>query len=298
MKKILLVFSFLILGGVVWYLFVYPYDYLVTLEAKANKGTINQIIKLWDTSLDNSEIEAGEELESLTQTLRYKDSTHIYAWEISSVNDSVSKIKVFAKDSAFSFKNKLNVPFKDTDFEKRTRKNLKNFADLLANHLKNIKVRVVGEAQLDSTHYAYVNNKTSQFGKAGGMMRDFPLLDPFLVNNGVELNGKPFIEILAWDMENDSLEFNFCYPIIMNDSLPQHPDLKYGFRKPVKALKAIYNGNYITSDRAWYELLDYAEKNNIEVGGLPVEVFYNNPNIGVDEINWKAEVFLPIKEES
>lgn len=296
MKKIILTFLFLLVGGIVWYLFIYPYDFLVTMEAKANRGTINQMIKLWDTDLDNSQIEAGAELEYLSQTLRYEDSTHIYDWEISTVNDSVSKIKVFARDSAFSLSNKLKVPFTDTDFEKRTKKNLKNFAELLANHIKNHKVRVIGEAELDSTHYAYVNNKTSQFGKAGGMMRDFPLLDPFLVNNGVKLNGKPFIEILSWDREKDSLEFNFCYPIIRNDSLPQHPDLKYGFRKPVRAIKAIYNGNYITSDRAWYAILDYAEKNNIEISGLPFEIFYNNPNLGVDEITWKAEVFMPIKE--
>ncbi|MBT8280593.1 MAG: AraC family transcriptional regulator [Muriicola sp.] len=296
MKKILLIISFLILGGVIGYLFIYPYDYLVTMEARANKGTINQIIKLWNTSLDSTEIKAGKDLEYLTQTLHYGDSTHIYTWKISSVNDSVSKIKVFAKDSAFSLNNKLKVPFLNTNFEKRTKKNLKNFADLLANHIENIRVRIVGEARLDSTHYAYVHNKTTQFGKAGGMMRDFPLLDPFLMNNGVELNGKPFIEILEWDMENDSLKFNFCYPIIRNDSLPQHPDLKYGFREPIKALKAVYNGNYITSDRAWYALLDQAEKKGIAVTGLPVEVFYNNPNIGVDEISWKAEVFMPLKD--
>ncbi len=31
-------------GGIVWYAFVYPYDYLVTMEVKANKGTINQML--------------------------------------------------------------------------------------------------------------------------------------------------------------------------------------------------------------------------------------------------------------
>ncbi|NER10332.1 hypothetical protein SAMN06265375_101125 [Muriicola jejuensis] len=296
MKKALIALSFLIAGGILWYLFIYPYDYLVTMEAKANRGTVNQIIKLWHTSLDDSQIEAGEDLEKIRQTLHFGDSTHIYDWRISAVSDSVSRIKVYVRDSAYSFRNKIKVPFYDTDFEKGTRKSLSNFADLLANHIDKIRVRVEGEAELDSVFYAYVHNKTTQFGKAGGMMRDFPLLDPFLVNNGVELDGKPFIEILNWDMGKDSLEFNFCYPIVRNDSLPRHPDLKYGYRKPVKAIKAIYNGNYITSDRAWYALLDYAEKNDIEVTGLPIEVFYNNPNIGVDEISWKAEVFMPLKE--
>jgi hypothetical protein len=266
------------------------------MQVKANTGTINQTIKLWNTSLENTELTWNEDLEHLSQTLHFNDSTHIYDWDISEVNDSISKIKIFTKDSAHSLINKIKIPFFDTDFEKRTKKTLKVFSQLLAEDLRYIKVKVVGEGEIDSTYYAYVNNKTSQFGKAGGMMRNFPLLDPYLVNNGVKLNGKPFIEITRWDMARDSLEFKFCYPIIKNDSLPQHPELNYGIRKQQKALKAIYNGNYITSDRAWYALLDYAEKNNIEVTGLPVEIFYNNPNTGRDEANWKAEIYMPIIE--
>ncbi|WP_297762004.1 GyrI-like domain-containing protein [uncultured Muriicola sp.] len=296
MKKVSILILFLILGGIVWYVFVYPYDYLVTMQVKANTGTINQTIKLWNTSLENSELTFNEDLEHLSQTLYFSDSTHIYDWDISEVNDSISKIKIFTKDSAHSLINKIKIPFFDTDFEKRTKKTLIEFGELLAEDLKNIKIKVVGEGEIDSTYYAYVSNKTTQFEKAGGMMRDFPLLDPYLVNNGVELNGKPFIEITRWNMANDSLEFKFCYPIIKNDSLPKHPDLKYGIRTQQKALKAIYNGNYITSDRAWYALLDYAEKNNIEVTGLPIEIFYSNPNMGVNEITWKAEVYMPLSK--
>lgn len=296
MKKVGLFFLFLILGGIIWYVFVYPYDYLVTMQVKANTGTINQTIKLWHTSLENSELKWDEDLNHLSQRLHFNDSTHIYDWDISEVNDSILKIKIFAKDSANSIENKIKIPFFDTDFEKRTKNTLSEFTKLLAEDLKYIKIQVVGEGEIDSTYYAYVSNKTDQFGKAGGMMRDFPLLDPYLMNHGVELNGKPFIEITRWDMTRDSLEFNFCYPIIKNDSLPVHPDLKYGQRKQQKALKAIYNGNYITSDRAWYALLDYAEKNNIDVTGLPIEIFYNNPNMGADEINWKAEIYMPLIE--
>jgi effector-binding domain-containing protein len=297
MKKVGILLLFLILGGIIWYVFVYPYDYLVTMQVKANTGTINQTIKLWNTSLENSELTSDEDLQHVSQRLHFNDSTHIYDWNISEVNDSISKIKIFTKDSTHSLINKIRIPFFDTDFEKRTKNTLKVFSQLLAEDLRNIKIKVVGEGELDSTYYAYVSNKTTQFGKAGSMMRDFPLLDPFLMNNGVELNGKPFIEITRWDMANDSLEFNFCYPIIKNDSLPQHPDLNYAMRPAQKALKAIYNGNYITSDRAWYALLDHAKSNNIKITGLPVEIFYNNPNMGADEINWKTEIFMPLSEQ-
>ena len=72
--------------------------------------------------------------------------------------------------------------------------------------------------------------------------------------------------------------------------------IQYKQYNQVTALKAVYNGNYITSDRAWYALLDYAKQNNIAVNNNPVEVFYNNPNYGGDEMRWKAEIYMPIKE--
>jgi effector-binding domain-containing protein len=297
MKKVSIFILLLILGGIFLYVFVYPYDYLVTMQLKANIGTINQTVKLWNTNLENTELTWDEDLEHLSQKLHFNDSTHIYDWELSKVNDSVSKIKIFTKDSAHSLANKIRIPFFDTDFEKRTKKTLKEFSNMLAEDLRNIKVEVIGEGEIEATDYAYISNKTTQFGKAGGMMKNFSLLDPYLVNHGVELNGNPFIEITRWNRAKDSLEYNFCYPIIRNDSLPQQRDLKYGFRKQQKALKAIYNGNYITSDRAWYALLDYAERNNIKTTGLAVEIFYNNPNMGGDEINWKAEIYMPIPDK-
>lgn len=35
--------------------------------------------------------------------------------------------------------------------------------------------------------------------------------------------------------------------------------------KITKGLRAIYNGNYITSDRAWHVLLEYAEENKTSI---------------------------------
>ncbi|MEJ1223213.1 AraC family transcriptional regulator [Sediminicola sp. 1XM1-17] len=297
MKKFFLVLLSLCIVGIVWYLFFYPYDYLVTIKAKANPGTINQTIKLWNSTLDKAELNEGKELAQLNQTLHFNDTTHLYAWEIDAVNDSVSKIKIFAKDSAHSFINKIRIPFTKTDFEKRTVKTLADFNEKLHEHIKNIRVSVVGEDEISATYYAYVKVKTSQFGKAGGMMRNFPLLDPYLVNNGATLKGRPFIEITKWDMQKDSIEYNFGYPVIKSDSLPEHPELHYGYRKSRKALKAIYNGNYITSDRAWYALLDYAKSKDIEVTGLPMEIFFNNPNMGGDELNWTAEIYMPLSKQ-
>ena len=296
MRKFIVVIGILLIGGLIWYLFIKSHDYKVTFKVNTNVGAVNQTIKIWNTTLDSAEIEYVNGLDQIGQKLVFGDSVHLYQWQLSAINDTVTKVQVYTSDSENSFQNKLKIPFSDTDFEKRSRRTLLNFNSKLAEHIKKIKVRLDGKDVFGPNYCAYVKVSTTQFGKAQGMMNNFPLLSTFLVNNNVKLNGLPFIEVTSWDMETDSLEYNFCYPIIPSDSLPEHPLLKYKEVPALPALKAVYNGNYITSDRAWYALLDYAEKTAEEVTGLPIEVFHNNPNMGGNEILWKAEVYMPLKK--
>jgi len=295
MKKVIFVLVPLLIVGLVWYLFLKPYDYLVTFKVRTFPGTINQSIKLWNSTLNDAQMVKQEGLTSLEQTIKFSDSTYLYQWDITPITDSTSKVKVYVKDLDHSLKNKIEIPFLNTDFEKRTISTVREFNENLNEHISKFRVKVIGKSELKSTYCAYVSVKTTQFGKAKGMMYNYPLLNTILANNGIELNGRPFIEITQWDKETDSIQYDFCYPIIKSDTLPAHPDLKYKQFNSGNALKAIYNGNYITSDRAWYALMDYAAKNDIEISGLPVEVFHNNPNMGGDALKWKAEVYLPLK---
>ena len=286
------------MGGLVWYLFIKSHDYRVTFQAAASPGTINQTIKTWNTTLNEAEIVEVTGLEVLKQKLQFGDSSHLYEWQLKSINDSLTKIQVYAKDQAHSLYNKINIPFSDTDFEKRTRKTLLDFNEKLTEHLNKFRVSLEGEEVFGPTYCAFIEVATNQYGKAEGMMKNYPFLGSFLVNNKIKLNGPPFIEVTYWDMETDSLRYNFCYPIIQSDSLPQHPELNYKQVPSTRALKAIYNGNYITSDRAWYALVDAAKKAGEDVLPLPLEVFHNNPNAGGKELDWKAEIYMPLKEPS
>ena len=296
MKKISAIIGFLTIGFLLWYFIIKPYDYLVTFKVKTTAGTINQSLKLWNTSLENSSPIQQENLKNLTQQIIVKDSTFNYDWSISSVNDSISKVNVYVTDIDHSFANKISIPFGTTDFEKRTQNIITNFIDKLKEHLNKIRVRVVGIDSTRTTYCAYIPMKGLQIEKARGMMQNYSLLTSVLSAENIEMNGTPFVEITNWNTQNDSIAYNFCFPVIKSDSLPIDPLIKYKQYNGVKALKASYNGNYITSDRAWYALLEYAENNGIEIANKPLEVFYSNPNFGGDELQWEAQIYLPIKE--
>lgn len=296
-KTVILIGVFLLFGYIIWYLFIKPYDYLVAFKAKTSVGTINQSLKSWHASLDNSNNLKQESLGHLTQELELNNTLYMYEWKVNSVDDSTSQVKVFIKDKENSLQNKMSIPFSDTKFESVTKQTVTEFNQRLNAHLKTINVSLAGEGITPETFCAYVTLKGLQKEKASGMMKNYSFLTSILSSNNIKLNGTPFIEVTKWIMENDSITYNFCFPIIKSDSLPEYKNLKYKQYNSVKALKAIYNGNYITSDRAWYALLEEAERGHIQIAKTPIEVFYNNPSFGGDESLWKAEIFMPIKNK-
>ena len=107
MKKISAIIGFILVGFLLWYLIIKPYDYLVTFKVKTSAGTINQTIKLWNTSLANLNPVKQENIANLSQQIEINDSIHNYKWSISSTNlDNVANVekmlpKGFIKSNGF-----------------------------------------------------------------------------------------------------------------------------------------------------------------------------------------------------
>lgn len=295
-KKLGLLLGAFLLGGLIWYFFLKPHDYVVRFEIKALPGTINQTIKFWGNGLDDAKFLGQNDLSDLKYRIRFNDSTYTYHWKVESLNDSVSQVKVYVTDEGHSLANRLAIPFSETDFEKRTKKTVKEFAEVLKDHLESFKVGVTGKGEIPAKYCACVSLKGTQGDKARGMMEHYSLLSGMMAEKNIGLDGRPMIEVEDWNMQNDSLSYNFCFPIIKTDSLPKRPGIFYKKIENRPAIRAVYNGNYITSDRAWYALLDYAGKNNIAVNKKPLEVFHTNPNMGGNALEWETEVFMPIRE--
>lgn len=297
MKKIIGFIGVLAIGCLAWYMFLKPCDYRAKINVNSNIGTINQTIKIWNNTLENSEIIEQIDLNDITQKITLNDSVFKYNWKLTKKTDSISQINICVKHLSPTSKSIAFKLFRNKNFKNRTKKLILDFHDILESHLKAIKIKVEGESSISSAYCAYVEVKCKQSDKAKGMMKLYPVLNSLFATNKVQQNGDPFLEITFWDIQKDSINYNFCYPIIRSDSLPKHNLIKYKKTNSTNAIKAIYNGNYITSDRAWYSLLDYAERKNISIIKKPIEIFYNNPNMGGDEMNWKTEVFLPIIEQ-
>ncbi|MEM9361657.1 MAG: GyrI-like domain-containing protein [Bacteroidota bacterium] len=281
-----------------WYLFLKPSDYTVTLKANTFPGAINQTLKSWGKEKFSGKIIEQKDLLHVNQRLKFGDSLVNYEWIITPISDSTSRIKVCITDEENSLKNRILIPFTQSIIEKRSKETLLDYSAFLNKHIRKFKVKVNGESQLPSSFCAYLPAKGIQSEKAFSMMRDFPYLSSFIQENNLRPIGTPFVEITDWNTVTDSIAFNFCYPIQKTDSLPNHHEIKFKEYPERKAIKATYFGNYMTSDRAWYRILTYAEKNGITIDSNPIEVFRDNPSLGGNELEWKAEIYMPIKDRN
>ncbi len=217
-------------------------------------------------------------------------------WKLLRENDSLTRVKVGVSLDTKSPLMRLENLLAETDFEKRSKSTILDFNDKLKEHLASFRVRVHGEEHLEPTFCACVSIEQGQLQKALGMMQNYSLLSNVLLQNEFELNGMPFVEVTHWDKEKELLKYNFCYPIVKRDSLPPDGPVSFKEFQGGKYLKATYNGNYISSDRAWYVLLDYAQANGIQLEERPVEIFFDNPNRGGEELKWRADVYMPLSE--
>jgi hypothetical protein len=295
MRKILLLLAGFGLVVLVYYLFFRPYEFQVNFRKKTVPGDVIGTLRIWNRSLQNSRILEVDSFQRLRQRISIAERTYDYTWDFDQVNDSLVKVSVGISEPGREILNKLLVPFSEQQIETDARKVVGQFHEIITDHLKITRVKIIGEASIDSTFCVCRSLETAQIEKANGMMKDFMALTSFIDQFGLKPAGPPLVKVNEWDHNAGALKFEFCFPIETRGTLPVTQLFTFKYLVPQRALKAEYNGNYITSDRAWYELLQYAKRNGYQVNGLPVEYFHNNPNLGIMESEWKADVYLPIK---
>jgi hypothetical protein len=295
MRKKLLFFLGAVLIALSYYFFVKPSEFEVNFRAKTLPGDLIQTIRIWNRSLVGSTIMEVDSFSRLRQSIAWNNRNYIYDWEFSTADDSTTKVSIQISEPDRVLLNKLLIPFTDQVIEKDAEEIARKYFDLQREHLRITSVKIIGEDELDISFCVCHTLETKQVEKANGMMRDYPLITAFIDDQKLEAKGRPMVRVMQWDHNLDFLKFDFCFPIQPVDTLQLAEGLSYKKFDKIKVLKAEYHGNYITSDRAWYELIRYAHKNGYEVAGPPIEYFHDNPNMGLNEINWKADVFLPIK---
>lgn len=301
-KKIIIGFSVLFSLFLVWYLFIKENDYCISFKVKTATGTVFQGIEEWSAARLPYDKESYTVLEKknfdfIKQEMSKGNDRMEYTWDIAAVNDSVTKVSVGIKDLNHSLYNKLTAPFFNTAFKEEQITKIKDFKEGLNKHLESIKVKLDGEGTSKETFVAYISLKSVLQEKARTMILNDPIITGFLNDNSIEIIGRPYLEITNWNLDKETIDFNYCFPVDKNTKIIENDQVKFKTLPAIKGLKASYFGNFRTSDRAWFALLDYAKRNNLELKNTVLEHFLANPFNGGDELEWETQIIIPFDKK-
>ncbi|MDG2431239.1 GyrI-like domain-containing protein [Flavobacterium sp.] len=299
-KKILSI-AFLVLFsvGLIWYLFIKKSDYTITFTVNAATGTVSQGIVEWSkTQLKDKNdlytIIEKRNFDFIQQNFKNDTEEMEYVWELNPVDDSITKVTVGIKDLKHSLYNKVTVPFAATQFRTQQIEKIKNFKTGLEDHVKKFKIKIDGEGESKEMFVAYIPLKSVLQEKAQTMLSNDVVIVGYLTRNKIPILGyRPYLEVTEWDKENETVTFNYCFPIPKDTKYIQDKRIKFKTIKAMKGLKATYYGNYRTSDRAWFTMLDYAKRHDIQLQDKVLEHFLNNPFNGGNELEWQTTVIIP-----
>tara|TARA_R100001369_G_scaffold20091_1_gene36677 strand:+ start:167974 stop:168897 length:924 start_codon:yes stop_codon:yes gene_type:complete len=307
MKKIILLFLTLLLSGLIWYLFIKKYDYQFQMDTKYGPGTAFHEISEWKRfnagfSEDNITVIQGEPFKNLTQKVNSFSDSHIeFYWEFEKRNDSLTKVVLNVRDKDNSLGNRLDIlnPFVKSNFIDSLKQNLLAFRQRLKNEQTAYRIQIsdsiVISPALDCI--CHISENIPVRGKAIEMVETIDILEDYILSRKLKLTGNPFVKIIKWNREENIIDFEFCFPVNLVQDIRPSEEVKFRQFPSSTALKAVFNGNYRLSHKAWFDLLYTAEERDFKTQGLPLEVFFNNPNVeNTPSTTWKAVIYLPVAE--
>lgn len=290
---------FLFLG---WYFGIKSSDYTITFTAKAASGTVFQGIQEWSNiqrqkRKEHFTVVEKNNFDFLKQQMTVGDTTYTYVWEITPLNDSVSKVSVGINEIGKSWYNKITAPFWPTKFKTEQIRKVKDLREGLNEHLKNLKVRIDGEGTSKPVYVAYIQLKSVLQEKAQTMIGNDAAITGFLYTHKIKIVDRPYVEIVDWDLDKETIVFNYCFPIDSSTKAIADANVKFKTIPSLKGIKATYYGNFRTSDRAWFALMDYAKKNDLKIKNIALEHFLANPFNGGNELEWETQIIMPYASE-
>jgi effector-binding domain-containing protein len=223
------------------------------------------------------------------------DTTLIINWEFTKFNDSVSTVRAYVSDPDRKLYNRLTIPFINTSFRRSVRDNLIDIKTRMEEMLDKFKYHFTGYHHFEKQTCVYISLKSTPRGKAGMMMSCVTELNQFVRQNNLELAGNPFLIVHEWNALKDSIDFDFCFPITRIDAVPKHPRIKSMTVEGMDAIKTDFYGNYSITDFTWFNLAEEAKKLGYRSNNKLIEVYFNDPHEGGNELEWKAEIYWGIE---
>ena len=300
MGKYFILTAFVILAGSMIFILTRPCDFQTRFSVSTTPDVAYFHLlnwHIWNRKEASSSIEitSRKPVKQLTHKVALVDTTLIFSWDIKPLNDSITMVRACISDPDRKGFNRLMAPLGKTAFIKSVSGNLADILRRLEIMLETFHYDYAGRSHLEEISCVYIALNSTKRGKARAMIANVTALNQFVRQNELLLNGNPFVLVHRWNEFQDSIQFDFCFPIARTEAVPDHPEIRLKTVESMDAIKTDFYGNYSISDIAWYRLAEEATRLGYRRNGKLVEVFHNDPHAGGNELEWKAEIFLGIE---
>ncbi|MFC6861077.1 hypothetical protein [Zunongwangia atlantica] len=297
MKKVLLgLFIVGLVGISIWYFAVKPYDYSIAFTTTTPSGIIYEKIQHWRySSFSNAEIIDENLNKQVKHKLNFNDKSLIIDWEINRLNDSVNKIKAVVSHPEDVISSRFSLLIGKIKEQDSLKKELEIIRKSLEEDKSNYSIEIIGEAKAPKTDCACISLKGQLQQKAMLMMTNIGYLSDYILEHDLEMPAKPRVLVKNWDKETNEIKFDFCFPIIKKEGLPESDKIKLKTLPSFNAMHVVFNGNYLFTHYGWYKLQDYAKSKGLQLSEQVLEVFNDNPEMGGNSIEWKTDIYTLVR---
>lgn len=284
-----------------WYLFLKKWDYKIIFTVPVHSTLAYSFINAhyeWNGKTVKPEKITFLEAEPWTHLhteLDVNDTIYSLDWHLDAKNDSLTKISVGVSDKERNLMNRVKILLSNTQFEKSARRNMIIIRNKIIERNQEFRYEFAGLDSIPEIPCVYITSKRTVRSKADEMIRNVILINTFVKEHQLVLNGDPMVLVKNWNPKSDTIEFDFCFPILHPELVPSHPEIKMKTISCPRAFKANFYGNYSYSDYSWYRLFEEARKNDETISGQIIEIFHNDPHSGGNDLNWKAGTYLGLK---
>ncbi|MCG9793040.1 SRPBCC family protein [Flavobacterium algicola] len=238
-----------------------------------------------------------KESDSISQKMNYNDSPSNVYWKL---KDTIGGTKVtWSTKGHMSFMFKIYSALKggpDAIVGKMYEKSLDNLDKALDFEINTFDLKENGVVKRPVIYYLAqtFNSEIAKVHKNAKIVT--PKINDFCVENGISVNGKPFIIYHSYDLVSNIAKVSICVPIDTEIFISPGSDILSGKLEGMEAVKTTLTGDYIHAKKAYDKALAYVRKNELKVDPTisHIELFTTNREDVKNPSKWVTEIYIPL----
>lgn len=285
---------FVLLTCIVGYFTLLPFDYKITFKSTNAPWLFYHIIQL--NQQEVTLIKQGEN-ELAFESKPKEDSNYRLVWNMQSLENEETSVEVEVHFTQNRISEKMKILLGQSHAVNQTLDELKKLTDGLVTESSQYRWDTLQEDQIGSASCLCKSIESKISEKANQMNKNIDGIARYLP---IGKKDPPRLYINDMDLEEQTIQFDFCFPLPKKYELPELKDetLFVTEQPAIKGYAQAFFGNFSQSHRGWFKAIQKLEIVEKQIQFPAVEVFYDSPFSFSPENKWKSILYLSTSQRN